>query len=159
MMAPEFFSNPVSGYSMEVDFYSLGILLYEFSFRLDCLFIVRKPPFPFNEVPSFDYSILDDIESDPLRNLLKSLISPPESRINTFPALKSCEYFSEIDWARLESAINDDTQLEDYSYEFGLTKYYDDIRTFSFKAVEYSIIRPELTEEEKDANEIFNELF
>lgn len=37
IMAPEFFTDPITSYSHEVDFYSLGILIHEFSFKFHCL--------------------------------------------------------------------------------------------------------------------------
>lgn len=87
----------------------------------------RKPFFQFNLIPSFDFSPLEEIENENLKNLLRKLICKPEDRLIDYSALKSDPYFSSIDWERLEKCIGDENELEDYAYEFGLNKFSEDI--------------------------------
>ena len=130
---------------------SLFSILFFFSFR--------KPLFPFNEAPSFDFQILENIEDEKTKSILKVLIAKQENRISNYKELKSDPYFENIDWKRLESVLSDENALEDYAYEFGLSKYSEEISQFISNLVEFSIIRHPMTEEEKEANEAFNEAF
>ena len=101
-MAPEIITG--KGYSFSVDYWSIGICLYEF--MCGCL--------PFAEDAEDPYQIYEEIIKNQVnfpqfmkdrkaKKLIQQLINKiPEGRLGgSFPALKSHEFFSNLDWVLL----------------------------------------------------------
>ena len=94
-MAPEMILQ--TGYSFALDFYTIGVILYEF--------ITGRPPYYtedqdelFRNIATQDISMPENIPYS-LKRLLQGMLDKnPQRRINSFEEIKNSPWLSDVNW-------------------------------------------------------------
>ncbi|KAI3382681.1 hypothetical protein SNEBB_003904 [Seison nebaliae] len=107
-IAPEVFHSPINGYSSAVDWWSVGVIMFEM--------LVGYPPFC-SDSPNVTYKKVMDFQrylhfpietsiSDDAKEVILSLCCDSSKRITSVKEIRRLPYFHKIDWVNIRNQLS-----------------------------------------------------